>query len=102
MTLPKIEGEHPCSGVYKIIFGEKWFYIGKSVDLYTRFKFWNSTLSKNHYVNCKISKLPEELRQTAKAEIIEYCAKEIAKEREEFYIKKNIDDPYCLNFLGGP
>jgi hypothetical protein len=102
MTVPKIEGEHPCSGIYKIVFGEKWFYIGRSIDLYTRFKCWNITLNKSNYVNCKIAKLPKELRETARAEIIEYCDKEKTKEREEFYIKKNIDDPSCLNFLGGP
>lgn len=93
-TQPKIgRGKYP-PGVYKIIFDGQYFYIGSSVNMKSRITQWKVRLRSGTNKNKRIRELFKKSKEI-KFEILEVSVNH--KEREDFYIKSNWNNPYLLN-----
>ena len=84
--------------VYKLLFNEKWYYIGSSVDLKRRIGQWKTRLQKPGFKkNASIKFLLPEI-ESVRFEVLELVPDEIwIKERESHYLKDCFNDDLCLN-----
>ena len=77
--------------VYKLHYEDGFFYFGST----------KSPLMQRFYEHTRHSKLYPDLKRYSKPivsiELIEECGVENLLEREDFYIRPNIDNPLCLN-----
>ncbi len=85
-------------GVYRIVFDDKWFYFGSSVDLRRRLSAWRHYLSKRNYAkNRSIGYVLAEV-SAINFEIVEYVQPGVdPKIREDVYIKQYFESDLCLN-----
>jgi len=89
-------------GVYKILINEKWFYIGSSVDIKRRLGAWKHYLggkSKKPYRRNRSIAYIMPTIETVNFEIIELSEVGSQKIREDYYIKENFNNEYCLNLI---
>jgi predicted GIY-YIG superfamily endonuclease len=87
--------EFPC-GVYKLIFNDKWFYIGSTQDIKKRFVRWKTGLRQPKRF-LAIKKVREIIATVTKVEIqiLKIC--DDYREQEAALIKENIGNPFSLN-----
>lgn len=85
-------------GVYKLTFNDKWFYIGSSVDLKRRMSGWKTRLTQTGFSKNGSIKfiLPEIVKVNFKVLEIVPDGRSV-KEVEDVYLKKFIDNEFCLN-----
>jgi len=84
-------------GVYKLIFDEKYFYIGSSTDLKKRMDRWESILRSGFYKNQNIKKILP-LTCVVEFEIIELVNYPLlAMATENIYLKQEWNNPLLLN-----
>lgn len=92
-------------GVYKVIINDTWFYIGSSVDIRRRLSTWKHHLSgrgKKPYRRNRSIMYIMPIIERVKFEIVELVTdKSSPKIREDFYIKENFDNEFCLNLTPG-
>lgn len=84
--------------VYKLIFNEKWYYIGSTVDAKRRISNWKTLLQRDGFKKNSSMKfiLPEVT--DVRCEILEIVPDGIwHKEREGLYLEKCFNDELCLN-----
>lgn len=88
------------SGVYKIVFNDKWFYIGSSINLKSRLSAWKHYCNNSNYRKNRSIKFILPLVHSIRFEIIEKIIDgSNPKIKEDFYIKENFDDENCLNLI---
>ncbi len=94
---PFIKRGERKSGVYKILFDEKWFYIGSSGNLRGRFMSWVSRIKQGRRLNTNMVNILSKIK-SVKIVIIEHClCKEDALLKEDFYIKQTFKNEFSLN-----
>ncbi len=84
--------------VYKLIFNEKWYYIGGTVDLKRRIGQWKTRLQQDGFdKNASIKFLLPEITEV-RYEVLELVGDDVwVKSREKFYLDQCFDDELCLN-----
>lgn len=97
-TIPSFQRKCDPAGTYKIWFNEKWFYIGSSKKLRSRFRTWRSMMNKPQYLkNKNIYHLLSEIT-TVRFEILHvYSNDKLLKKAETKLLKKSWNDPLLLN-----
>lgn len=89
------------SGVYAILHPRtNSFYIGSSVDVHHRFLTHMSELRRYHHSNWHLWALYEKdfcSTDGFELEVLEECAPEDLEQREDFYLRKYVNTPGCLN-----
>lgn len=92
-------GKLNTSGVYKItctITGE--FYIGSSINMNSRYRHHKHDLNYNIHGNVNLQRLWNTYRERYfKFEVIEYCNKDILRDREQYYIDLNRNNKLLCN-----
>lgn len=90
--------ERPVAGVYKFTIDDSYFYIGSSVHLRRRLDQWKGHILSRYgerYSPSVKRLIPNSKRIVF--EIIEFADKDIIRDRENYYLKKYIDDPLFIN-----
>src|SRR5690349_14697135 len=82
------------SGVYRLWFDEKWYYIGSTNNLRRRLLSWKFALLNNVPKNKNIKFILSEITNI-RVEIVENC--DNYREIEDKLIKESIDELLCLN-----
>ncbi len=77
-------------------FDSTYFYIGSSVNLRSRIASWRHQILKNKPKNGNIRYILPSVK-VINFSILEYCAAEIVRNREDFYIKENLTNINLLN-----
>lgn len=87
-------------GVYKIIFDNKWYYIGSSVDVHRRLCVWKHHLQKGEYTkNRSIGYILPHVSRID-FEILEFVRPDVeVKWYENKHIHRCFNDEYCLNIV---
>ena len=92
-------GKLNTSGVYKItctITNE--FYIGSSVNMNNRYRHHKHDLNYNIHANVNLQRLWNEYNENRFTfEVIEYCNKEVLRDREQYYIDMYKDSGFLCN-----
>lgn len=85
-------------GVYKIVINDNLIYIGSSVKLRSRFSQWKSILSgKGKYKGAPaIQKIIPDVKNIQFI-VLEFTDKDSLIEREDFYLKKEAENPLLIN-----
>jgi len=96
IIIPKIGRLENPAGVYKIVFDGKYFYLGSSVNLKSRFFKWKHDLLHGVPKNKRIRELLPSVSKIS-VEIVEIVYGDLLREREDFYIKFNWGNSMLLN-----
>lgn len=93
--LPELRGKK-C-GVYRILFDDKWVYIGGSVNLKNRMSNWvfrmnNPTVLKNRNIKYILPTI-----STVKFNVVEFCDESLLRHKETSYIGKLWEHKFLLN-----
>lgn len=96
--IPTFDRKQNPAGVYKITFNDKWFYIGSSKKLRSRFRTWKAMLTSPKYLkNINIRNILHEV-QEVRIEIIRVYANEnLIQAAETRLIKKFWSNELLLN-----
>lgn len=87
------------SGIYKLEFKDGSYYIGQSVDVYSRLKdHYRMVLSGNHH-SYKVQKKFDEEQSLPKHILLEECPIDLLNSKEDKLI--DLKDPLCLNTKAG-
>jgi hypothetical protein len=93
---PKFKFKEWPSGVYRITFDGKYFYIGSSPNVRNRISQWVTRLQNGIYKNRNIAKVAPSA-SVISFEVLERTPPNDVLGREDFYIKANWGNPYFLN-----
>ncbi len=87
------------SGIYKVIFDDKHFYIGSSIKLKSRMSAWRARLFNTKFLKSKNISLILPSTSVVKFEIVEIinCNESLLREKETILISDNWDNPLFLN-----
>ncbi len=99
------------AGIYRIsVCGDKWIYIGQSVDINNRIaKHWND-LSFSSHANCNLQEKWDKLGHSSFAvQVVEYAPKGTTElerqrwlgEKEQFWIEASKKTSTCINIMDG-
>lgn len=96
--IPRLAKDSFRPGVYRILFDNKWLYIGSSGDVANRIRRWHSCINGNvHYKNINMKMVLPETKEI-RFEILEYFeTPEQALEREGQLLKEFGDYEWLLN-----
>lgn len=90
----------PICGVYKIIFDDKYFYIGSSVHLRRRIDQWHGAITgRPHYSKLypAISQIISTVNKIRFEIVEDGLSRSTVRIIEDFYIKKSVGNPLFLN-----
>lgn len=88
-------------GIYKLEFKDGSFYIGKSVNIESRYKDHKSQLLRNKSGSPKLQRKYNEVQSLPSMSIIEECSIDLLSEREVFWIDTTNATTNGLNVLHG-
>jgi len=94
---PKFNRKINPMGVYKILFDDQYFYIGGSCFLKNRFRHWRTRLRAGNPKNKNIKSILDKVQKIEFVVLEKIFQKTQLRDREDFYLKKYFNDPFCLN-----
>jgi hypothetical protein len=101
VCLPLVSPGFRLPGVYRISFGDGFYYIGCSIDLWGRSESWRHEIKNTKALaTTRVSAaMADKIRASdfAQMDVVELCASEEVKDREAFYLNKYKSDRLMLS-----
>lgn len=89
------------SGIYKLDFSDNSFYIGRSVNIYSRYTKHVSLLKQGANGCKKLQNKYTQLKEIPSMSVLEKCSVDVLSVREEYWIKEYNAQKDGLNILPG-